>query len=42
MLSEADMWDARRLMDEWLEQHGVVIDQKDFPGVAVRRYQLQN
>jgi mannosyltransferase len=42
MFSEASMWDARRLMDAWLEQHAVVVDQMDFPGVAVRRYRLNN
>lgn len=41
MLSEVDMWDARRLMDEWLNRHGTVVEQKDFPGVGVRRYLLQ-
>lgn len=40
MLSEAEMWDARRLMDEWLNQHGVLVEQRDFPGVGVRRYTL--
>jgi hypothetical protein len=41
MLSEAEMWDARRLMDEWLAQHGALVEQVDFPGVGVRRYTLQ-
>jgi hypothetical protein len=41
MLSEAEMWDARRLMDEWLAQHGVMNEQVDFPGVGVRRYTLR-
>ena len=40
MLSEAEMWDARRLMDEWLNAHGRVVEQVDFPGVGVRRYVL--
>jgi uncharacterized membrane protein len=42
MYSEASMWDARRLMEEWLQQHAVVIEQTDFPGVTVRRYQLKD
>ena len=41
MLSEAEMWDARRLMDEWLAAHGSVVEQADFPGVGVRRYILE-
>lgn len=40
MLSEAEMWDTRRLMDEWLAAHGSVAEQVDFPGVSVRRYTL--
>lgn len=41
MLSEAEMWDTRRLMDEWLAAHGNIAEQVDFPGVSVRRYTLQ-
>lgn len=40
VLSEVEMWDARRLMDAWLDRHGVLEDQKPFPGVTVRRYRL--
>ena len=41
MLSEAEMWDARRLTDEWLNQHAVLAEQVDFPGVQVRKYQMK-
>jgi mannosyltransferase len=41
MLSEASMWDSRRLMDDWLNQHGAVVEQVDLPGVTVRRYQMK-
>jgi 4-amino-4-deoxy-L-arabinose transferase-like glycosyltransferase len=41
MLSEADMWDSRRLMDEWLAARGTVVEQVDLPGVTVRRYQVK-
>jgi uncharacterized membrane protein len=39
--SEVEMWDRRRLMDEWLDRHGVVTDQADFLGVQVRAYRLR-
>jgi hypothetical protein len=35
------MWDSRRLMDDWLNQHGAVVEQVDLPGVTVRRYQMK-
>ena len=38
--SEVEMWDRRRLMDEWLDGHGVVVDQADFLGVQVRAFRL--
>jgi 4-amino-4-deoxy-L-arabinose transferase-like glycosyltransferase len=38
--SEVEMWDRRYLMDEWLALHGDLIEQADFHGVQVRRYQL--
>jgi hypothetical protein len=38
--SEVEMWDARHLMDEWLDQHGQVIDQAEFHGAQVKRYKL--
>jgi hypothetical protein len=38
--SEVEMWDQRHLMDQWLEQHGELIDQADFHGVQVRHYRL--
>lgn len=40
MRSEADMWDQRGLMDAWLAQHAQVLEQADFHGVQVTRYQL--
>jgi uncharacterized membrane protein len=39
--SEVEMWDARHLMDEWLEQHGQVIDRAEFHGVQVKAYELK-
>ena len=42
MLSEAEMWDARRLTDEWLETNGTREEAVDFPGVQVRRYRLDD
>ena len=41
MRSEVEMWDARHLMEEWLDQHGTVIDQAEFHGAQVRHYQLR-
>lgn len=38
--SEADMWDRRGLMDAWLAQHAQVLEQADFHGVQVTRYQV--
>lgn len=38
--SEVEMWDQRHLMDEWLAQNGVLVDQADFHGVQVRHYRL--
>ncbi len=40
MRSEVEMWDARHLMDEWLDQHGKVIDQAEFLGAQVKHYQM--
>lgn len=40
LLSEVEMWDQRRLMDEWLAAHGRIIEQVDFPGARVVRYEL--
>ncbi len=42
MLSEATMWDARQLMNEWLNQHGTVVEKAEFPGVTVLRYQMKD
>ncbi|MFN8491128.1 MAG: glycosyltransferase family 39 protein [Caldilineaceae bacterium] len=41
MRSEVEMWDARHLMDEWLDQHGEVVDQAEFLGTQVKHYQMQ-
>jgi uncharacterized membrane protein len=38
--SEVEMWDNRHLMDQWLDEHGELIDQADFHGVQVRHYRL--
>lgn len=40
--SEVEMWDARHLMDAWLDQHGEVAEQADFHGAQVRRYLMVN
>ena len=40
--SEVEMWDARHLMDEWLDQHGQVIEQAEFHGAQVKRYAMVN
>jgi mannosyltransferase len=38
--SEVEMWDARHLMDEWLDQHGTVLEQAEFHGAQVKHYVL--
>ena len=38
--SEVEMWDQRQLMDQWLDEHGEVVDKMDFHGVQVRHYRL--
>ena len=38
--SEVEMWDARHLMDEWLDLHGELVEQAAFHGVQVRHYRL--
>jgi 4-amino-4-deoxy-L-arabinose transferase-like glycosyltransferase len=40
IFSEVEMWDRRRLMEEWLTQHGQLLEQQAFYGVEVRRYRL--
>lgn len=40
LLSEASMWDNRRLMDRWLQAHAALEEQRAFPGVTVQRYRL--
>ena len=42
LLSEATMWDQRRLMDEWLAAHGTLEEEKPFAGVTVRRYEMHD
>ncbi len=41
ILSEAEMWDGRRLMDRWLDSHGELLDRQIFYGVEVRHYVLR-
>lgn len=41
MRSEVEMWDARHLMDEWLDQHGQAVDQANFHGAQVKHYLLR-
>jgi 4-amino-4-deoxy-L-arabinose transferase-like glycosyltransferase len=40
--SEVEMWDARHLMDAWLDQHGQVLEQAEFHGAQVKRYRMMN
>lgn len=40
LLSEASMWDNRRLMDRWLQTFAVLEEQRVFPGVIVQRYRF--
>lgn len=40
VLSEASMWDSRQLLDQWLEAHGEMTEQRFFYGVEVRHYAL--
>ncbi len=39
--SEAEMWDRRRLMDAWLEEHADRVETRDFHGVQVQLYRLR-
>lgn len=41
LYSEVEMWDARHLMRQWLEQHATVTDEAFFHGVQVKRYELR-
>ncbi len=41
VLTEAEMWDPRGLMVEWLDAHGRLVDRQRFHQVEVRRYLLQ-
>ncbi len=38
IFSEATMWDARQLMDEWLDRTMQLVQKNDFYGVQVRHY----
>ncbi len=38
--SEVEMWDERRLLEEWLNRHGQVTDRADFTRVTAIRYVL--
>lgn len=40
ILVEASMWDGRRLMDDWLDSHGTLAEQRFFHGIEARRYHL--
>ncbi len=40
LLSEASMWDGRRLMDRWLQVAGTLEEEHSFAGVTVRKYRL--
>lgn len=39
--SEVEMWDARHLMDEWLDLHATLVEQWNFHGSQVRLYELR-
>jgi len=41
ILSEAEMWDRRRLMDQWLAENGELTLSNDYHGVRVRRYDMR-
>ncbi len=42
MRSEATMWDERGLMDAWLARNASVLEQSNFHGVQVTRYQIHH
>ena len=39
--SEVEMWDARHLMNAWLDSHGRLVEMAEFHGVHARRYVLE-
>jgi 4-amino-4-deoxy-L-arabinose transferase-like glycosyltransferase len=41
MLSEAESWDERGLMNEWLSQQATLMDAADFHGTQVRYYRIE-
>lgn len=41
LLSEATMWDSRRLMERWLQAHGELEEQQLYAGVTVQQYRLR-
>jgi hypothetical protein len=41
MSSEEELWDARGLMDEWLDRNGVLLDEASFHEVQVHYYRLE-
>lgn len=41
LLSEAAMWDNRRLMEHWLQTHGELVEERAFAGVTVQHYRLR-
>ncbi len=40
MRSEVDMWDRRHLMDQWLDDNAVLVEEANFHGTQVRYYQM--
>lgn len=40
LLSEATLWDDRRMMERWLQQHSALEEQKTFAGVTVQQYRM--
>jgi hypothetical protein len=41
IVSEAEMWDRRRLMDQWLAENAELTLSSDYHGVRVRRYDVR-
>jgi hypothetical protein len=39
--TEVEMWDARGLVQTWLERNASLLDEAHFVGVSVYRYELR-
>jgi hypothetical protein len=40
LTSEPEMWDQRRMMDQWLKENAVAVEQASFLGAQVTHYRL--